>query len=75
MVEPGALAVLMVFFLLLSLQEAGMRAEDAGGSLWDCDMNEEKETTPVWQEQSAPHSIGTATGPCKALISEKTLWV
>lgn len=69
-----------VFFLLpLSHQEAWcMRAEDADGSLWDGDhlgdMNEEKETTPSWQEQpSASHSIGTATGPCKALISERTL--
>lgn len=57
-----------------------MRAEDAGGSLWDGDhlgdMNEEKETTPTWQEQPcAPHCIGAAPGPCKALICERTLWV
>lgn len=57
-----------------------MRAEDAGGSLWDGDhlgdMNEEKETTPTWQEQPcAPHRIGAAPGPCKALICERTLWV
>lgn len=55
-----------------------MRAEDADGSLWDGDhlgdMNEEKETAHRWQEQpSSSHSIGTATGPCKALISERTL--
>lgn len=57
-----------------------MRAEDAGGSLCDVDhlgdRNEEKKTTPIWKEQPhVPHIIGTATGPCKALICERTLWV